>query len=126
MSEPAEILKRRTMQFALDVCTLVRNLPSSDPAFTAKRQLTRAATAVAFNYRATCRSRSHAEFTAKIAVVAEECDESQGWLEFIEAAGLLKSAELSRLIAEAREITAIMSASLGTARKREYPRTSRR
>ncbi len=119
MSQQAEQLKRRTMQFALDVCALIRCLPSSEPAFTAKRQLTRAATSVAFNYRATCRSRSHAEFTAKLGTVVEEADEAHGWLEFIQAAGLLQSDNLSRLICEADELTAIMSASYGTARAKE-------
>ena len=52
-------------------------------------------------------------------MVAEESDETLGWLEFIEAANLLRSPELSRLIAESRELAAIMSASYGTARYRE-------
>jgi four helix bundle protein len=104
------------MQFAVDVCRLIRALPRDEPGSTVQRQLTKAATSVAFNYRATCRARSHAEFTAKLGTVVEESDEAQGWLEFIEAAGLMRSAELSRLISEAREVTAIMSASLGTAR----------
>ena len=51
--------------------------------------------------------------------VAEEADESQGWLEFIEAAELLKGQELTRLLDEATEIAAIMSASVGTARYNE-------
>ena len=53
---------------------------------------------------------------AKIGIVAEESDESLGWLEFIEAARLIGSEDLSRLIAEARELVAIFSASYGTAR----------
>ena len=48
-------------------------------------------------------------------VVAEEADESQGWLEFIEAAELLKSVTLTRLIREATELAAITSAAYGTA-----------
>src|SRR5262245_49210482 len=126
MSQLAEQLKRRTMQFALDVCALVCRLPPGDPGLTVKRQLTRAATSVAFNYRATCRARSHAEFTAKLGTVVEEVDEAQGWLEFIEAAGLMRSPTLSRLIREATEITAVMSASVGTARYRERTRRRRR
>jgi len=81
--------------------------------------LSKAATSVAFNYRAACRGRSHKEYTAKIGLVAEEADESVGWLEFIEAARLLKSPELIRLIVESRELSAIMSASFGTARYKE-------
>jgi hypothetical protein len=50
---------------------------------------------------------------------SEEADESVGWLEFIEAARLLTSMELTRLIVESRELSAIMSASFGTARYKE-------
>jgi len=119
MGEIAEELKARTMRFALDVCELITNLPRSQPGETARLQLAKAATAVAFNYRAACRGRSHKEYTAKIGLVAEEADESVGWLEFIEAARLLTSSELIRLIVESRELSAIMSASFGTARYKE-------
>jgi hypothetical protein len=52
-------------------------------------------------------------------VVVEEADESQGWLEFIEAGELLKSTTLTRLIGEATELVAITSAAYGTARYNE-------
>jgi four helix bundle protein len=119
MSEQAELLKARSMRFALDVCALIKSLPSDEPGPTVKRQLAKAATSVAFNYRASCRARSHAEFTAKIGLVAEESDESQGWLEFIEAARLIVSPEVSRLHQESTELLAIFSASAGTARYKE-------
>jgi len=119
MSEETELLKQRTMRFALDVCALLRQLPHDEPGPTVKRQLAKAATGVAFNYRSSCRSRSHTEFTARIGIVAEESDESRGWLEFIVAASLIASAELDRLLQEAAELLAIMSASVGTARYKE-------
>ena len=125
MSEQSEQLKRRTMQFALDTCALIRALPNDELGVTVRRQLVKAATSVAFNYRASCRARSHTEFTAKMGTVVEEADESLGWLEFIEAADLLRVAELRRLIGEADEITAIMAASYSTAREKE-PRRGRR
>jgi len=80
---------------------------------------TKSSTSVAFNYRASCRARSHAEFTSKIGLVAEEADETQDWLEFIEAGELIASPELTRLLNEATELSAIMSASAGTARYKE-------
>ena len=125
MSEEAEVLKTRTMRFALDVCALIRGLPAFEPGPTARGQLARSSTSVAFNYRASCRARSHAEFTAKIGVVAEEADESQGWLEFIEAANLIRTKESARLLAEATELCRIFSASLGTAREHERNRRHR-
>jgi four helix bundle protein len=122
MSDQSEQLKKRTMRFALDVCSLIGLLPSWEPGPTVCRQLAKASTSVAFNYRASCRARSRAEFTAKIGTVAEESDESLGWLEFIEAGQLIRGvadlARLAALTAEARELLAIFSASFGTARRR--------
>ena len=106
------------MRFALDVCALIKHLPPFEPGPTVRRQLAKAATSVAFNYRASCRARSHKEFTARLGLVAEEADESQGWLEFIEAGALLSSADLARLVDESRQLTAIFSASAKTARQR--------
>jgi four helix bundle protein len=120
MSKASELLKKRTMRFALDCCGLLRLLPDFEPGPTTKHQLAKAATSVAFNYRAACRARTHKEFTSKLGTVAEEADESQGWLEFIEAANLLRSAELTRLFSEATELAAIFSASLATARRKEH------
>ena len=58
--------------------------------------------------------------------MSEESDEGVGWLEFIDAAGLLKFAELQRLVTESRELAAIMSASYGTARDKERNKRNRR
>ena len=119
MSDQAEELKRRTMRFALDVCGLLDRLPPFEPGPTVRRQLAKSATSVAFNYRACCRARSHAEFTSKIGIVVEEADETQGWLEFIETGKLIASLDVARLLNESSELVAIFSASVGTARHRE-------
>jgi four helix bundle protein len=122
MGEQSELLKARTMRFALEACALIKELPRSEPGPTVRRQLAKSSTGMAFNYRASCRARSHDEFTARIGVVAEEADESQGWLEFIEAAKLIVSREVGRLYREATELSAIFSASVGTARSKQRHR----
>src|SRR5262245_22294780 len=119
MSQNTEALKVRTMKFALDVCELCMQLPSFEPGPTARQQLIRAATGIAFNHRASCRARSHKEFTSRVGVVAEEADESQGWLEFISAAKLIPAGEIASLLQESTELCAIFSASYGTARENE-------
>jgi four helix bundle protein len=63
--------------------------------------------------------RSHAEFTSRISVVAEEADESAEWLDLIAEAKFVASSELPRLQRESRELLAIFSASVGTARRNE-------
>jgi four helix bundle protein len=86
VNRQAEALKDRTRRFALDVIALARTLLPNAEADTIRRQLVRAATGVAANYRSTCRSRSHDEFIARMGVVLEEADEAELWLEMVKDA----------------------------------------
>lgn len=52
------------------------------------KQLLRAGTSVGANYRAACRSRSRAEFVAKLGIVLGESDECVFWLELLLEAGV--------------------------------------
>jgi len=107
---PAE-LKERTKQFALRILKLVAASPETITGRAIANQLVRTGTSVAANYRATCRSRSKAEFVAKIGVVLEEADETLLWLELIAEAKLLPAKRVDSLLAEANELVAIMATS---------------
>ena len=122
MSEQADRLKERTFRFALDVIELARTFPHEEPGPSVRRQLTKAATSVGANYRAACRARSHADFTSRISVVAEEADEAVYWLDVTAGATLTKAGTLVKLQQEARELTAIFSRAVGTARQNEQRR----
>ena len=126
MGEQAEQLKTRTRKFALDVITLVKLLPSTEPAFTIRRQLTKAATSVSANYRAACRSRSTDEFIAKMGLVAEEADEAEHWLDVLGAAGLAAATRLESIHQEARELRAIFATSHATAKRNRARRSGGR
>jgi four helix bundle protein len=112
-----EELRERTKQFALRVMRLVDALPNTPAGRALGNQLIRSGTAVGANYRAACKSRSKAEFIAKIGVAAEEADESVFWLELIRDGGLLKPETVESLYQEARELTAICTASGRTAKQ---------
>ncbi len=96
---------------------MVEALPKSLVAEILGRQLARSASSVAANYRAACRGRSKAEFSAKLGIVEEESDETGFWLAMIYERSLLPKAKLAPLIQEASELTAIMVASIRSARK---------
>jgi len=118
MANPkADELKARTKRFALDVLSFRRTLPATDDAADIGRQLLRSATAVGANYRSACRSRSDAEFVARIGIVLEEADESAFWLEIVTEGGLSSYLEATRLLDEANQLTAIFAASSITARR---------
>jgi four helix bundle protein len=81
------------------------------------KQLLRSGTSVAANYRAACRARSKAEFVARIGVVAEEADEAVLWLELLTESGIISPERTKDLLAEAKELAAIFTASQQTAKK---------
>jgi four helix bundle protein len=76
-------LKARTKEFALRVIRLVDALPNTVKGRAIVNQIMRSGTSIAANYRAACRARSRAEFSAKIGVVEEEAAETAFWLELI-------------------------------------------
>jgi four helix bundle protein len=91
-------------------------LPRNREANVILNQVLRSATGIAANYRAAGRSRSKAEFIAKIGVVVEEADETVFWLEMLADSGIVRPEKLANLQAEATELVAIFTASRKTAR----------
>ena len=109
-------LQKRTKAFAPRVIQLVDVLPKRRSADVIGGQLLRSATSVAANYRAACRARSQAEFIAKLGIIEEEADESEGWMDLLADANLIPRSKVAALISEASELTAITVASIKTAR----------
>ncbi|HYE86775.1 MAG TPA: four helix bundle protein [Vicinamibacterales bacterium] len=109
-------LQARTKRFAVDVIVLCRELPPTSDGRELSRQLFRAGTSVAANYRAACRGRSRAEFIAKLGIVLEESDESLFWLQLIVDSKMKPLARIEQLLDEANQLTAIFTSSLKTAK----------
>src|SRR5947207_15435942 len=80
-------LRPRTKAYALRVIRLVESLPRNRTADVIGKQLLRSATSVGANYRAACRAKSPADFTAKMGIVEEEADESLYWMELLIESG---------------------------------------
>src|SRR5262249_8823130 len=114
----AEELRRRNKSFAFHVVRLLRTLPQNDEGRIIGRQLLRSAMSVAANYRAVSRSRSRAEFIAKVGVVVEEADESLFWSEALSEMAIVRGSEINRLLRECSELTSIFVASQRTTKRR--------
>jgi four helix bundle protein len=110
-------LKIRTRKFAVNILNFVDKLPNRKSAGIIGGQLGRCASSVAANYRAVCRGRSTAEFIAKIGIVEEEADESTFWLNIISETGNGRSEDVTPLLDEARQLTAIFTAANKTAKQ---------
>src|ERR1700683_3340481 len=116
VSSQPEQLRDRTKAFALRVIRLYRSLPYKTDTQVLGKQLLRCGTSVAANYRAVCRARSKAEFIARMGIVVEEADEAILWLELMGESGIVSREKTKGLLVEARELTAIFTASQQTAR----------
>src|ERR1051326_7859591 len=114
-------LQERVNRFAVDVHKLTAPLFKSIETGDGARQLRRGSNGVASNYRAAGSSRSHREFTARIAIVRDEAEESHHWLEHLRATGVCDNGEL---LHEALELKSIFRASHTTASQREERRQS--
>ena len=117
MSSRPEELRDRTKAFALRIIRLFRSLPYRTDTQVLGKQWLRCGTSGAANYRAGCRARSKQEFIARIGIVAEEADESVLWLELLNESGITKFEKTGELLREARELTAILTASQQTAKR---------
>ena len=94
---------------SLRVIKLFQSLPKTDEARIMGKQLLRSSTSVAANYRASCRSRSDAEFFSKISIVIEEADETLLWLELLHEAEIISLERLQSLLNEYEEVVKIVN-----------------
>jgi len=117
MDSRTEKLRARTKDFAIRIVRLFQALPTTKEAQIVGMQLLRCGTSMGANYRSACHARSRADFISRIGVVVEEADESVFWIELLSDLAIMKKERLDELLQEARELTAIFSASRQTAKK---------
>ena len=108
-------LKARTKQFALRIINLYHSLTKvGGGAEVLGKQLLRSGTSVGANYRAARIAKSDKDFLNKLKISEEEADESAFWIELLIEGKLFEKERLLPLLEEARELTAILTASIKT------------
>ena len=125
MGSPADALALRSEAFALRTIRFVRGMARGPVNDSLVRQLARSGPGISANYRSARRSRSRAEFVARLAIVVDEADETEHWLSMIRDGELASGPELDWLLQESRQLRAIFSTSLMTAR-RNYRQQTRK
>ncbi len=103
-------LRQRIKAWVVRVLNFCEQLPNNAVTRVINFQLIKSSTSTGANHRAACRARSKKEFFAKMSIAVEEADESQYWLELIEAKGIKSNpTELQFLLKEIDEILRILS-----------------
>ena len=118
MGLETDALRTRARAFAVQVLRFVRTIPTDAAGSAVARQLARSGTSVSANYHSAGQARSRAEFISRLAIVVDEADETVHWLTVIRESDLATGAGVDRLLAESRELRAIFTSALRTARLR--------
>lgn len=109
-------LKKRFMQFAIDVALLIQKLPKGTINNAFCNQLIRACSSPGTNYGAALRGKSTSDFINKLKIVEEELDESMYFLELLRYFNPDNRHEIDILIKEADELLAMMVSSIKKSR----------
>ena len=108
MQNAEKDLALRTKDFARRIIRLYTALPKATVAQVLGRQALRSGTSIGANYREASRSRSKAEFVAKIGDCLKEADETAYWLELLADEGIISQERLAPLLKETNELIAIL------------------
>ena len=117
MGQRADELSVRISAFALSVLRMIKLMPPDVANDVVIRHVARSASGLSSNYRSACSACSRADFVAKLAVALEEADETGHWLWMAQELQIGPPARLRKLASEAKELRAILSASVSTARR---------
>lgn len=111
-------LLERARAFALQIVRLYGGLPQRVDAQVLGKQLLRSGTSVGAHLHEAHRSRSNAEMISKIEVGMQELEESRYWILLLREANLVSPAPTEVLLAEIRELMAILVASVRSLKRR--------
>ena len=108
-------IANRLLDFAVQVLRIACRLPQTLQGRHVAKQITRSSTAPGAHYDEARGAESRADFVHKIKIAAKEMRESHYWLRLIQRAGMTPNLDLSSIIDEARQLSAILTASAKTA-----------
>lgn len=123
MEKKYEDLEQRLERFAISGVKVAEGLPASAAGRYYAGQLLRSAGSAALNYAESQGGASHRDFSNKLKIVFKEMRESHMALRIINGAGLHPQAmKMQPVLQEARELVAILAASVRTAEQRSARR----
>ena len=111
-------LEDRFIEFAAVVMNIVDSLPDSRPGNHVLTQLLRSGSSPAPNYAEALSAESRRDFIHKLGIALKELRETHVWLRIVKRMQFLpENLMLDHAIAECNELTAILVASINTAKK---------
>ena len=108
----------KSMDFAVRVVNLYRQLVSDRNEYVMSRQLLRSGTSVGANVREAMSAQTKADFVAKMSIALKECNETGYWLELMTRTSFMTDEQYRSLDSDRREIFALLTSIIKSARSK--------
>ena len=116
MTRKDNSIAEKSMAFAVRIVGLFRHLTEKKRECVMSKQVLRSGTSIGANVREANSAQSKADFIAKMSIALKECDETGYWLELLSRTGFLSREEYISIESDCRELFAMITAILKSAR----------
>ena len=117
MSKGAILTKSK--DFAVRIIKLTRYLQEDKHEYVLSKQILRSGTSIGANARESNNAQSRADFLSKLSIALKEADETQYWLELLYESDILDKTMYNSLNNDLKEIIAIITSSIITAKNNQ-------
>ena len=117
MTRKDNSIAEKSMSFAVRIVGLFRYLAGKKREKVISKQVLRSGTSIGANVREANSAQSKADFIAKMSIALKECDETGYWLELLARTGFLSQEEYHSIESDCRELFAVLTAILKSARR---------
>lgn len=115
-------VKDKSYVFALQIIALSRELTAQNE-FVLAKQVLKAGTSIGANIAEASAGQSKADFIAKMSIASKEARETQYWLSLLRDSSLITSQLAETLLAEAQEISKMLTSIVKTAQENHKSRS---
>lgn len=113
-TENGNILAEKTVDFAVRIVKFYKYLCDEKKEYVLSKQILRSGTSIGANVRESKNAQSRADFVSKLNIALKEADETEYWLEVMLKSDLVKENQIEKLVANLKEIIAILVSSIKT------------
>ena len=117
MTRKDNSIAEKSMAFAVRIVGLFQHLTEKKRECVMSKQVLRSGTSIGANVREANSAQSKADFISKMSIALKECDETGYWLELLMRTKFLSQDEYLSIDSDCRELFAVLTAILKTARR---------
>ena len=116
-SKEDSMIYNKAFDFSVQVFKVYKYLCNQKHEYELAKQLLRSSTSIGANIREGLEGQSKKDFIAKLSISLKEAAETEYWLDFLVATGVIKKSRVSGLLSDLTEIIKILTSILNTARE---------